>query len=395
MSDKRIVYLDHNATTAVAPDVLEAMLPYFTGKFANPMSIYSISQDNRKAVEDARERISRLLGAGDGRIVFSGCGSESDNQAIIGFAMANRAKGKHIVTSSIEHHAVLNSCKYLQKQGFEITYLPVTNDGLVRPSDLEKAMTSETILVSIMFANNETGVVEPIEELAKVAHAHNAVFHTDAVQAVGKLPIDVSKMGIDLLTASAHKFYGPKGVGILYANRKVRLDPIIHGGEQEKGLRAGTENVPGIVGIAAALEKALADRESETSREKTLRDRLERELLARIPESFANGAKAERLSNTTNITIKYIEGESMLLFLNASGICVSSGSACTSGSLEPSHVLLAMGVPAEHAHGSLRFSFGRDNTDADVDAVIEKLPAIVERLRAMSPVWEDHLKEGR
>ncbi len=386
MSDK-YSYLDHNATTYLDKKVLEAMLPYYTEKYANPSSIYSISQEVRDGIDTARAQVMKLLGASSGKLIFTGGGSESDNMAIKGVAYANVHKGKHIITSTVEHHAVLHTCEYLVKQGYTITYVPVDGRGLLKIDELKKAIRPDTILISIMYANNETGVIQPVAEIGKIAREHKIYFHTDAVQAVGKIQINVEKDNIDLLTLSAHKFYGPKGIGALYMRKGVVIDPLIHGGGQELNLRAGTENAAGIIGLAKALELANAAMEQESVREAKMRDRLEKGLIAAIPEGFVNGTGAPRLPNTLNLIFKYIEGESMLLFLDQKGIAASSGSACTSGSLDPSHVLLAMGVPHEFAHGSLRFSFGQRNTEEDVDKVLQVLPPIVERLRSMSPLW--------
>ena len=387
-----IVYLDHNATTYILPEVFEAMKPYLTNVFFNPSSIYRPSEELHEVLEEARDKIKELLGAKQGKVVFTGGGSESDNLALKGIAYAKQNKGKHIITSQIEHHAVLHTCENLEKHGFEITYLPVDKIGLVNLDALKKAIRKETILISIMYANNETGVIQPIEEIAKIAHENGILFHTDAVQVVGKIPVNVEQSGIDLLSLSAHKFYGPKGVGALYINKGVTIEPQIHGGGQEMKLRAGTENIAGIMGMVKALELASTNAVEESKKEKALRDRLQAGITKLIPECFINGydsaKKDVRLNNTLNVIIKYIEGESMLLLMDAQKICISSGSACTSGSLDPSHVLLAMGIPHEFAHGSLRFSFGRYNTDSDVDKVLEVLPGIVSRLRKMSPLYE-------
>ena len=382
------IYLDHNATTYVEPAVVEAMLPYFTEKFANPSSIYSISEDVNSDIQTAREKIQELLHAKNGKIIFTGGGSESDNLAIKGYAYANKNKGKHIITSQIEHHAVLHTCEQLEKEGFTVTYLPVNNLGLINLDELKKASKDDTILITIMYANNETGVIQPMQEIITLAHEHKIAVHTDAVQIIGKYKIDVEALGIDLLSFSAHKFYGPKGVGGLFVKKGIKINNIIQGGGQEFKLRAGTENTAGIIGTAKALEIAMKNWKEEWDKESSLRNILEKKLLELIPESQINGATENRLANTLNIIIKYIEGESMLLMLNNNNIYASSGSACTSGSLDPSHVLLAMGIPHEHAHGSLRFSLGRKNTKEDIDKVIEVLPKIVEKLRAMSPLYK-------
>lgn len=383
------IYLDYNATTPVDPRVVEAMIPYLKEHFYNPSSVYRGAKETKKAIDEAREKIARLIGASAKEIIFTGGGSEADNHAIKGVAFALQEKGKHIITSAIEHHAVLHACQFLEKIGFEVTYLPVDKYGLVHPHSLRKAIRDDTILVTIMMANNEIGTIEPIKELAEIAHKKNILFHTDAVQAVGKIPVNVKELGVDLLSLSAHKFYGPKGVGALYIRRGLKIHPLIHGGGQERGRRAGTENVAGIVGAGKAAEIAMQEMEEEERKIRPLRDRLEEELVKKIPEVIVNGHPEKRLYNTLNICVKYIEGEGMLALLDFHGISASSGSACTSGSLEPSHVLLAIGLPHEIAHGSLRFSFGKYNTEKDIDKVIEVLPGIVERLRAMSPFWRE------
>ncbi|OGI11196.1 MAG: cysteine desulfurase NifS [Candidatus Margulisbacteria bacterium GWF2_35_9] len=389
---KDIVYLDHNATTYLAPEVIEKIKTLLEPNFANPSSLYGISLRAKEELEDARAEMKKLLGISSGQLIFTGGGSESDNLAIKGVAYANQRKGKHIITSAIEHHAVLHTCENLQKQGFEITYIPVDDQGVVKLDELKKTIRKDTVLISIMYANNETGVIQPMAEIVKIAKEQGVLVHTDAVQVIGKLPINIDELGVDLLSLSAHKFYGLKGVGALYVKKRVLLDPIINGGEQENGKRAGTENVVGILAMAEALKVSLKNAKDEGLREKKLRDKLENGLLSSIPESFINGKGADRLSNTCNIIIKYIEGESMLLHLDANNICASSGSACTSGSLDPSHVLLAMGVPHEFAHGSLRFSFGKLNTEEDVNKVLEVLPKIIKTLRAMSPLWDESKK---
>ncbi len=381
----REVYLDYNATTPVDPEVVKAMLPYLEEYFHNPSSLYSGSSKVRADLETSRKKVAELINADPEEIVFTSGGSEADNLAIKGVAF--QLSGKHIITSSIEHHAVLHACKFLEKLGYEITYLPVDRHGVVDPDDLKKAIREDTILVSIMLANNEIGTIEPVKELSKVAHEHGVLFHTDAVQAVGKIPVDVKDLDVDLLSMSAHKFYGPKGVGALYIRKGVKLSPLIHGGSQERNRRAGTENVAGIVGMGKAAEIAQKDMYEEERKVKPLRDRLQSELIARIPEIIVNGHPENRLYNTLNICVKYIEGESMLALLDSYGISASSGSACTSSSLEPSHVLLAIGIPHEIAHGSLRFSLGRYNSSRDVETVLEVLPVVVEKLRKLSPYW--------
>lgn len=381
------IYFDHAATTPVRPEVLTEMLPYFTENFGNPSSIYAWGRENRSAIDRARDSIAAQLGCTAREIIFTGCGSEADNLAIKGFALANQKKGNHIITSAVEHHAVLDTVEYMTKLGFEITILPVDQYGMVSPDELAKAIRPETILVSIMYANNEVGTINPIPELAKVCREAGVCFHTDAVQAAGALDLNVDKLGVDMMSLSAHKFYGPKGVGLLYVRKGVKLDSLIHGGGQERGRRAGTENVAGIVGMAKALELANAERLEMNARLTALRDRLIIGLRDRIPEIRLNGHPTERLPNNVNISIRYIEGESLLLNLDLKGIAASSGSACTSGSLEASHVLLAMGIPHEIAHGSLRLTLGRKTTEAEIDYLLEVLPPIVEKLRAMSPLY--------
>ena len=391
--EQRIVYMDHAATTFTKPQVLAEMLPYFTERFGNPSSIYSLARESRQAVEAARGKVAKALGARPEECHFTAGGSESDNWALKGVAFANRKKGNHIITSNIEHHAVLHPCQWLEKQGFEVTYLPVDQYGLVNPTDLDTAIRKDTILVSIMFANNEIGTIEPVQELATVAHEHKVLFHTDAVQAVGNVPIDVQRLNVDFLSLSGHKFYGPKGVGALYIRRGTRIDPLIHGGGQEQKRRAGTENLAGIVGLGKAIEMATTDIERHNRKIQAMRDRLIRGILA-IPHSRLNGHPEKRLPGNVNVSIEFIEGESMLLSLDAFGVCGSTGSACTSGSLEPSHVLLAIGLTHEIAHGSLRLTLGDANREDDVDYVLQVLPGVVDRLRAMSPLWADFKKRG-
>ena len=382
---ENFIYLDNNATTPTDKRVVEAMLPYFCKKYGNPSSIYKLANESEAAKEEARDKVAKLLNAKPYEIVFTGCGTESDNFAIKGTAFANRKKGNHIITSSIEHHAVLNACKWLEKQGFEVTYIGVDKHGVVNLDELCKAITDKTILISIMHANNEVGTIEPIKEIADIAKDNGIYFHIDAVQTVGKLPIDVNDLSVDLLSMSGHKFYGPKGVGALYIRKGTKIDSLLHGGHHERNRRAGTENVPGIVGLGKASEIAMEEFEEEERRVKKLRDRLEKGLMEKIDDVIINGHPERRLPSTLNICIKYVEGESILLQLNHNGIAASSGSACTSGSFEPSHVLTSMGIPPEVAHGSLRFSVGRSNTEKDIDKVIEVLPPIVENLREMSP----------
>ena len=378
------IYMDNAATTAVSPEVLQAMLPYFCDIYGNPSSIHSTGRDARRAVDAARKQVAAAIGAQPSEIYFTAGGSESDNWAIKGTAFAKRAKGNHIITTSIEHHAVLHTCQWLEKQGFEVTYLPVDEVGRVRVEDVEKAITDKTILISIMAANNEIGTLEPIAEIGKLAHSKGILFHTDAVQAIGAIPIDVNAMNIDMLSMSGHKFHGPKGIGVLYIRKGVRPDIFMHGGAQERGQRAGTENLAGIVGIGKAIELATQNLEANAARMSHLRDKLIDGILAEIPDVRLNGPREGRLPNNVNVSIRYIEGEAMLLRLDLAGIAGSSGSACTSGSLDPSHVLLAIGLPHEIAHGSLRLSLGTDTTEADVDEVLRVLPGIVKDLRAMS-----------
>lgn len=385
----RQIYLDHASTTPVRPEVVEAMIPYFTEHFGNPSSIYPLGQEASDAVAAARESLAGLIGAAPREIFFTSGGTESDNWAIKGFARANAAKGRHIITSAIEHHAVLHTCQALEREGFEVTYLPVDEHGLVSVEDFKAAMRPDTILASIMFANNEIGTIEPIRQLAAAAHEANVVFHTDAVQAFGHEPIDVNELGIDMLSASSHKIYGPKGVGLLYVRRGVKLQNLLDGGQQERGRRGSTENVPGIVGFARAAELAVDELAPEHNRQLALRDHAIRRILAEIPSAKLNGSWESRLANNVSFSFEFIEGEGMLLQLAARGICVSSGSACTSGSLDPSHVLLAIGLPHEIAHGSLRLTLGRDTTLEDVDFAVDSLKATLQNLRMMSPLYED------
>lgn len=383
----RRVYLDHSATTPVRPEVLEEMLPYLKEEFGNPSTLYSWGRQAKRAIEEARARVAALIGAQPEEIVFTSGGTEADNMALIGVAYANQKKGKHIITSSIEHHAVLDTAQYLQRQGFKVTFLPVTPEGLVRVEDVEEAITDDTILISIMHVNNEVGTIQPIQEIGKIARERGIIFHTDAVQSVGKIPVNVDELNVDLLSASAHKIYGPKGVGCLYIRKGTRIQPLLHGGGQERKRRAGTENVAGIVGFGKAAELAGQELESEGKRLKALRDKLIDGVLERIDHVQLNGDRERRSPINANFSFKYVEGESILLSLDMKGIAASSGSACTSGSLDPSHVLLAMGIPHEVAHGSVRMTLGRDNTEEDIDYVLEVLPEIIERLRAMSPLY--------
>ena len=395
MTEKRTIYLDHAATTPVKPAVLEAMRPYYTEHYGNPSSIYSIARESKKAIETARAQVAKAIGAAPEEIYFTSGGSESDNWAIKGVVFANRKKGNHIITSAIEHHAVLHTCQYLEKEGFSVTYLPVDSSGLVDPQELEKAITDKTILISIMYANNEIGTIEPVAELGAIAKKHKIYFHTDAIQAIGNVPIDVKAQNIDLLSLSAHKFYGPKGCGALYIRKGVKIDNLIHGGGQESRRRAGTENIAGIVGLGTAIELATADIGGHNTRIAALRDQLLKGILDMIPYSRLNGHPEKRLPGNLNVSFEFIEGESMLLWLDDEGICGSTGSACTSGSLEPSHVMLAIGLPHEVAHGSLRLTLGDANTEQDVDRVLDVLPKVVAKLRDMSPLYHKSGKEGK
>ncbi|CDF58263.1 cysteine desulfurase NifS [Thermobrachium celere] len=392
--EKRFVYMDHAATTYTKPEVLEAMMPYFTEQFGNASSIYTFGRRSKAAIEEAREKVAKALNALPDEIYFTGGGSEADNWAIKGVAFANRDKGNHIITTKIEHHAVLHTCEYLEKQGFEVTYLDVDEYGMINLEDLKKAITDKTILITIMFANNEIGTIQPIAEIGKIARERGIYFHTDAVQAVGNVNIDVKEMNIDLLSLAAHKFYGPKGVGALYIRKGVKIDNLIHGGGQERKRRAGTENLPGIVGLGKAIELATSNIEEHNRKIKSMRDRLLNGIMEKIPYTKLNGHPEKRLPGNINVSFQFIEGESLLLLLDHYGICASTGSACSSGSLDPSHVLMAIGLPHEIAHGSLRLSLGDLNKEEDVDYVLEVLPQIVQRLRDMSPLYESFIKEG-
>ncbi|MGB9834583.1 MAG: cysteine desulfurase NifS [bacterium] len=379
------VYFDHAATTPVHPEVLEAMLPYFSEQFGNASSLHSYGQLAARAVEEARAKVAELINCDPREIIFTGSGTEADNFALKGIAEKLKSRGNHIITSSIEHHAVEMTCRYLEKRGFHVTYLPVDKDGLVHPEELKKALTDQTILVSVMHANNEVGTIQPIKELARIAHEKGVLFHTDAVQTVGSIPVDVKDLGVDLLSLSAHKFYGPKGVGALYMRKGVAIEPLIHGGGQERNLRAGTTNVPGIVGLGKAAELAKKELRERMEHNLNLRERLIKGLEERLSDYILTGHRTLRLPGNVSICVQYIEGESMLLLLSAEGFACSSGSACTSGSLEPSHVLLSMGIDPQLAQGSLRITLGRENTVEDVDRFLEVLPKVVERLREMSP----------
>lgn len=390
----KIIYMDNAATTPVRPEVLEAMLPYFTEKFGNPSSIYSISSENKKAITDARELIANTIHTTPENIYFTAGGSESDNWALKATADAYESKGKHIITTKIEHHAILHTCEYLEKKGFEITYLDVDENGLVNLAQLEQAIRPDTILISVMFANNEIGTIEPIAEIGKIAREHGVLFHTDAVQAYTQVPIDVDELNIDMLSVSGHKINGPKGIGFLYIRKGVKIRSFVHGGAQERHRRAGTENVTGIVGLAKASEIAEGNRKERTEKEIAVRDHLIERIEKEIPYAKLNGDRTKRLPNNVNFSFQFIEGESMLIMLDGKGICASSGSACTSGSLDPSHVLLAIGLPHEIAHGSLRLTISEETTMEDADFVVDNLKQIVERLRSMSPLYEDFVKKN-
>ncbi|WP_409228386.1 cysteine desulfurase NifS [Gudongella sp. SC589] len=384
----KMIYMDHSATTPVKKEVLQEMLPYFSEFYGNPSSVYQLSSKSKLAIDKAREQVAKGIGAKKNEIYFTGGGSESDNWAIKGIAYRHKEKGNHIITTKIEHHAVLHTCEYLQKQGFEVTYLDVDQYGMVNLQELEKAIKDNTILISIMFANNEIGTVQPIKEIGEIARKHKVLFHTDAVQAVGSIEIDVNEMNIDLLSMSAHKLYGPKGVGALYIRQGTKIDPLIAGGAQERNKRAGTENIAGIVGTGKAVELAYEHLEENNKKLVALRERLIRGIQDNIPHVRLNGHPEKRLPGNVNFCFQFIEGEALLLSLDMVGVAGSSGSACTSGSLDPSHVLLSIGLPHEIAHGSLRLSLGLSNTEEEVDYVVEQLEGIVERLRKMSPLYD-------
>jgi cysteine desulfurase len=388
------VYMDNNATTRTDPEVVDAMLPYFADLYGNPSSMHYFGGQVEKAVRRARERVAALIGADPGEIVFTSCGTESDNTAILG-TLESYPEKRHVVTTRVEHPAVRNVGHYLQKKGYQVTELPVDREGSLDLRQLEHAVTGDTAVVSIMWANNETGVVFPVEEAAAIVKSKGAVFHTDAVQAVGKIPISLSKLNeVDLLSLSGHKLHAPKGIGVLYVRKGTRLSPYIIGGHQEGGRRGGTENVPYIIGMGKAAELAMTRMDEENTRVRELRDKLEQGLLDRIPNSILNGGRERRLPNTTNVSFEYVEGESILLLMSNLGICASSGSACTSGSLEPSHVLRAMGIPFTAAHGSIRFSLSCYNTEDEVDYILEHLPGIIQKLRDISPFWSEQVRQG-
>ena len=390
-----MIYLDNAATTKTAPEVVDAMLPYFSEYYGNASTIYSLGAESKKAMDHARQIIADSLGAKPEEIYFTAGGSESDNWALKATAEAYASKGKHIITTKIEHHAILHTCEYLEKRGFEITYLNVDRDGLISLDELKAAIRPDTILISVMFANNEIGTIEPIAEIGEIAKEHGVLFHTDAVQAYAHLPINVDEMHIDMLSASGHKLNGPKGIGFLYIRKGVKIRSFVHGGAQERSRRAGTENIPGIVGLGAAVERAMRIMDSKTRKEIELRDYLIGRLENEIPHCWLNGHRTKRLPNNINFSFLFIEGESMLIMLDMKGICASSGSACTSGSLDPSHVLLAIGLKHEEAHGSLRLTLSEDSTKEEMDIVAEEVKTIVQRLRDMSPLYEDFLKSQK
>lgn len=390
-----MIYLDNAATTKTAPEVVDAMLPYFSEYYGNASTIYSLGAESKKAMDHARQTIADSLGAKPEEIYFTAGGSESDNWALKATAEAYASKGKHIITTKIEHHAILHTCEYLEKRGFEITYLNVDRDGLISLDELKAAIRPDTILISVMFANNEIGTIEPIVEIGEIAKEHGVLFHTDAVQAYAQVPINVDEMHIDMLSASGHKLNGPKGIGFLYIRKGVKIRSFVHGGAQERSRRAGTENIPGIVGLGAAVERAMRIMDSKTRKEIELRDYLIGRLENEIPHCWLNGHRTKRLPNNINFSFLFIEGESMLIMLDMKGICASSGSACTSGSLDPSHVLLAIGLKHEEAHGSLRLTLSEESTKEEMDIVAEEVKKIVQRLRDMSPLYEDFLKSQK
>lgn len=392
---KQLIYMDNAATTKVRPEVVEAMLPYFTEYYGNPSSVYEFSAEPKNAIAHARETIATALGAKSNEVYFTNGGTESDNWALIATAEAYQAKGNHIITTKIEHHAVLHTCEYLEKRGFEVTYLDVDEFGVVKLEELKKAIRPTTILISVMFANNEIGTIEPIKEIGEIAKEHGIFFHTDAVQAFGHVPINVDECHIDMLSASGHKLNGPKGVGFLYIRTGVKSKSFIHGGAQERKRRGGTENTPGIVGLGKAVEIAFATMEERTRKEKKLRDHLIERVMKEVPFTRLNGHPTNRLSNNANFAFQFIEGESLLIMLDMDGICGSSGSACTSGSLDPSHVLLAIGLPHEIAHGSLRLTLNDEITMEQIDFTVESIKKIVERLRSMSPLYEDYMRKQK
>jgi len=387
------IYLDNAATTKTRPEVVEAMLPYFTELYGNPSSIYEFSAQVKRAIDEARAKVAKVIGADSSEIFFTGGGTEADNWALKAAAEAYASKGNHIITSKIEHHAILHTCEYLEKKGVEVTYIDVDENGIIKLEQLEKAIRPTTILISVMFANNEIGTIQPIKEIGEIAKKHGILFHTDAVQAYGQIPIDVNEMNIDMLSASAHKLNGPKGIGCLYIRKGTKVRSFIHGGGQERSRRAGTENVPGIIGFGKAAEIALETMEERAQKEIRLRDLLMKRIMDEIPFVRINGDKVRRLPNNVNVSFQFIEGESLLIMLDMNNICASSGSACTSGSLDPSHVLLAIGLPHEIAHGSLRLTVGYENTEDEINYTVDRIKEIVEKLRRMSPLYEDFMKQ--
>lgn len=392
---KRFIYLDNAATTKTRPEVVDAMLPYFTEFYGNPSSVYEFSNESKRAINRSRETIASAIGAKTNEIYFTAGGTEADNWALGATAEAYQAKGNHIITSKIEHHAVLHTCEYLEKRGFEVTYLDVDENGVIKLEELKKAIRPTTILISIMFANNEIGTIEPVKEIGEIAKEHGIIFHTDAVQAFGHVPINVDEYHIDMMSASGHKLNGPKGIGFLYIRTGIKTRSFIHGGAQERKRRGGTENVPGIVGLGKAVEIAVNTMEERTKRETELRDYLMNRVMSEVPYVRINGHRTNRLSNNANFAFQFIEGESLLIMLDMEGICGSSGSACTSGSLDPSHVLLAIGLPHEIAHGSLRLTLNSENTMEEMDYVVESIKKIVEKLRSMSPLYEDYIRHQK
>ena len=392
---KKLIYLDNAATTKTSEEVVAAMLPYFTEYYGNPSSVYEFASESKKAVSNARRTIAETLGAQENEIYFTAGGSEADNWALKATAEAYQSKGKHIITTKIEHHAILHTAEYLEKRGFEITYIGVDENGVVKVDELEKAIRPDTILISVMFANNEIGTIQPIKEIGEIAHEHGILFHTDAVQAYGQLPINVDELHIDMLSSSGHKLNGPKGIGFLYIRKGVKIRSFVHGGAQERKRRAGTENVPGIVGYGKAAEIAAKTMKERTAKEIELRDHLIDRVLAEVPYTRLNGHRTNRLPNNANFSFQFVEGESLLILLDNNGICGSSGSACTSGSLDPSHVLLAIGLPHEIAHGSLRLTLSAETTMEDIDFVVDCIKQIIERLRSMSPLYEDFVKKNQ
>ena len=392
---KKLIYLDNAATTKTSEEVVAAMLPYFTEYYGNPSSVYEFASESKKAVSNARRTIAETLGAQENEIYFTAGGSEADNWALKATAEAYQSKGKHIITTKIEHHAILHTAEYLEKRGFEITYIGVDENGVVKVDELEKAIRPDRILISVMFANNEIGTIQPIKEIGEIAKKHGVLFHTDAVQAYGQLPINVDELHIDMLSSSGHKLNGPKGIGFLYIRKGVKIRSFVHGGAQERKRRAGTENVPGIVGYGKAAEIAAKTMKERTAKEIELRDHLIDRVLAEVPYTRLNGHRTNRLPNNANFSFQFVEGESLLILLDNNGICASSGSACTSGSLDPSHVLLAIGLPHEIAHGSLRLTLSAETTMEDIDFVVDCIKQIIERLRSMSPLYEDFVKKNQ